>query len=723
MLKSLYRTFDSDTKRECYDLFFKSFEVRSGKAIIEYSELVESLMRTTPKKENYDPKKTLPKRGLTESSMPKLTLGGERGIRTLGDVAASMVFKTIAFDHSAISPREILGNFVILTSASLLNILCALLILIMKKIIFCLICTFFVSTTSQVFAASTTSTQWKSWIELFRSGELFKTEKQKTQAKNKYFRKTYRNRHSQPRRSESIITKRRKIMQPVYKNLLLNASTLKIQATPIKQSRAISSVNKTVIPVFEIGVFAQRNKNDQLAPETIILKKIKFDIIENSGLVDDFSNFQLDVNGQKVAFEDDGNVTVQMKNARIPQDQSLGLEVNINVIDPEQIPHIPGSMRLRVIGAEAYVEQTDEKARIRILGQRMSEQISWDPVPHATEDSSFVGRVSQIFGENLSAGSEAFVLAVNFQAHFDDLLIEELIVTDSLSDNSIGNWTRKLQAVDALTGKVLGETRFLRGKARFRLRPAFFIGRGSQGKIAFKIFLNDKIDVTTQTPRFKLDVLPENVAVRGLGSGRLLSNSNKNFSSQAQDFLVTNSAIEIESSLSQPTPVAITGSAEPVYKFKIKNTGRKEVSLARISMQTNLSGANYIGGISADDFELKLAHEGNEITDIAPFVSSISGSNTVIFDAIDEFTIERNQEQEFILKIALQKITSGTGTLSVSFLGDSTFASGTLSGLRSAGSNFIWSDHSTSLHSVANKDFLSGYRVKGLPGRSFVNRF
>ena len=30
--------------------------------------------------------------------------GGEIGIRTLGDVAASMVFKTIAFDHSAISP-------------------------------------------------------------------------------------------------------------------------------------------------------------------------------------------------------------------------------------------------------------------------------------------------------------------------------------------------------------------------------------------------------------------------------------------------------------------------------------------------------------------------------------------------------------------------------------------------------------------------------------------
>ncbi len=30
--------------------------------------------------------------------------GGEIGIRTLGGVAPTMVFKTIAFDHSAISP-------------------------------------------------------------------------------------------------------------------------------------------------------------------------------------------------------------------------------------------------------------------------------------------------------------------------------------------------------------------------------------------------------------------------------------------------------------------------------------------------------------------------------------------------------------------------------------------------------------------------------------------
>lgn len=30
--------------------------------------------------------------------------GRERGIRTLGDIAASTVFKTVAFDHSAISP-------------------------------------------------------------------------------------------------------------------------------------------------------------------------------------------------------------------------------------------------------------------------------------------------------------------------------------------------------------------------------------------------------------------------------------------------------------------------------------------------------------------------------------------------------------------------------------------------------------------------------------------
>ena len=34
--------------------------------------------------------------------------GGEKGIRTPGGVAPTTVFKTAAFDHSAISPSEIL---------------------------------------------------------------------------------------------------------------------------------------------------------------------------------------------------------------------------------------------------------------------------------------------------------------------------------------------------------------------------------------------------------------------------------------------------------------------------------------------------------------------------------------------------------------------------------------------------------------------------------------
>ncbi len=32
--------------------------------------------------------------------------GGETGIRTLGTLSRSTVFKTAAFDHSATSPRE-----------------------------------------------------------------------------------------------------------------------------------------------------------------------------------------------------------------------------------------------------------------------------------------------------------------------------------------------------------------------------------------------------------------------------------------------------------------------------------------------------------------------------------------------------------------------------------------------------------------------------------------
>ena len=39
-----------------------------------------------------------------ENSQCKEGFGGETGIRTLGTLARSLVFKTSAFDHSAISP-------------------------------------------------------------------------------------------------------------------------------------------------------------------------------------------------------------------------------------------------------------------------------------------------------------------------------------------------------------------------------------------------------------------------------------------------------------------------------------------------------------------------------------------------------------------------------------------------------------------------------------------
>jgi hypothetical protein len=35
--------------------------------------------------------------------------GGERGIRTLGEVTPTTVFETVAFNHSAISPRTATG--------------------------------------------------------------------------------------------------------------------------------------------------------------------------------------------------------------------------------------------------------------------------------------------------------------------------------------------------------------------------------------------------------------------------------------------------------------------------------------------------------------------------------------------------------------------------------------------------------------------------------------
>ena len=117
LAKSNFSAIPMEIKRTLFELFFESAQVTRGELCLKHTPYLEKLIEIRGNALFEPP----PDQSPSWNTGPKnqnLQCGGERGIRTLGDVAASTVFKTVAFDHSAISPRRILGEFTILTSSN-----------------------------------------------------------------------------------------------------------------------------------------------------------------------------------------------------------------------------------------------------------------------------------------------------------------------------------------------------------------------------------------------------------------------------------------------------------------------------------------------------------------------------------------------------------------------------------------------------------------------------
>lgn len=495
-----------------------------------------------------------------------------------------------------------------------------------------------------------------------------------------------------------------------------------VNATPITRSADIQIVDETPIQLFEIGFSRPRQSNSLSFHEVYYVNKLSFDILDNAGLVSDFSKFQLGIDGKKFNFEADGTITVSLRNARIPAGDDLSIEVSINVEDTNVIPHDPGYVRVRLKDVDAYSENTYKKVRTITKGDRISELVKWDPVPQTTGHSTIGGQVRRIEGRTLHAGESEFVLSMRFEAHYDDMMIQNLTVTDTLSGSSIDSWSYRLSAFDLTNGEVLGESRFLGGKAKFTFRPNLKIGRNQARKIGFKIYLNDRIRLSAQHPEFKLDIYPSNVVVYGIGSGREVPTTNMYFSSQSESFVVANSGVRVESSAVQPDYLITNSSLNTIYRFRVRNTGNADVSIARISTNIWANGMEYPGGISDDDFKLVLINNG-QISSRNEFISTVKGDSKIAFDAISEINIPNGYEQEFGIQIALSDNDGrrDNNSVSINLLSDSSLTKGSLANLRSTEKNFIWSDHTDTLHSASSSDFLSGYKVSGLPTNTYVN--
>jgi len=514
------------------------------------------------------------------------------------------------------------------------------------------------------------------------------------------------------------------------------SQVVKLQVTPLKLRQSVSVVNAQAIRLFDIGVINASSSSSSDFLEAVLLDKIEFQMFQNTGIAADPTKFRLQVTygvdpaqDESFQFNSDGTVTLQFHNARVAKGESFKIETSLLVDDPSSTPNIPGSLRVRILGATASLESSHNLIISRMVGSALSEIIGFNPSPAVNGGTPVLTSKSsqQIFSKTLSAGEKEYVLALGFEAHYDDMMIEEITVRDTLSNNSIDSFVSSLKAIDTVSGQVLGQTRFARGEATFHFWSPIRVNREDSREIAFEAQIDNSVDISSQNTQFKLEVTPADVVVSGYGSGQPLADADKNFSVDTETFLVVNSggSLDIASSPSQITGFPVTETLVQVYKFRILNPGNRQVSIGRISMNVRPDGLEFPDGRSVDDFELRQMVNNREVQGME-FNVQLGSGDTVIFDAGTELYVNRNETLEFVLKVRLADIVGGSGpngdSVAVQILGDNTLNTGTLASVRASGAKFIWSDESSRPHSTGSQDWLSGYLLPGLPTNYALQR-
>jgi len=460
------------------------------------------------------------------------------------------------------------------------------------------------------------------------------------------------------------------------------------------------------------------------------LDTMTFQMFSNTGIAADPRMFELGVSETSgdaeptyFQFDRNGKVTLKFNNARVAKGEGRELGINVRVENPSNTPRIPGAFRLRLLNATASTEQGGIKVTPQIIKNSLSGQIAFTPgAAVSTGETPIVGTTpssTEIFGKIVSASERVFALALNFEAHYDDMIIEEIIVRNEIAGNDIDKYVDNVYLIDTVSGQTLGQAKFTQGAATFRLFSPFRVNREQERHIGFEVQIEDRVDTGRYDTRFRLGVAPSDVVVRGIGSGRTLSDSYKNFSTDTHTFLAVQSGggVEITPSPAQPSGFSASENMERIYQFTISNPDEKEISLGRLSFDVRTSGISFSGGISADDFELKQMQKGREIEG-GEFVPSMTSSNIITFDTGTELYIPRHGEVEFALKAKLVDVSGGNAdmdSVSVQILGDSTLTTGKLETIRANNARFIWSDHSGRPHTLYSTDWLSGYKISGLP--------
>ncbi len=530
---------------------------------------------------------------------------------------------------------------------------------------------------------------------------------------------------------------------PVYRNAtpitsiptIPSSKILSVSVLSTQQNQPIYSIDQTPIKIFKLGINNKTVAKSTDFVEALKLDTLTFQMFSNTGIATDPRMFELGVRGSSdtdptyFQFESDGTVTLKFHNARVAKGEGMEFDINVRVESPANTPRVPGAFRLRLLSATASTEQTGTAVSAQIIKNALSDTITFTPGVQVSEGETPVVESrpvsSEIFGRIVSAGEKVFALALNFEAHYDDMLIQEITVRNTTGGADIDKFVSSIYAIDTVSGQTLGQSKFTQGKATFRFFSPIRVNREQERHIGFRVLIGNRVDTGRYDTRFKLDVASSDVIVQGVGSGRELSDSYKNFSANTHTFLAVQSGggFEIAPSATQPDGFSATESMERVYQFKIINPDDKEISIGRLSFDIRLSGVEFSGGMSADDFQLKQIQRGREVEGAA-FTPTVSSSNVVVFDAGTEFYIPRHGEVELVLKTKLADISGGNSdmdSVSVQVLGDSTLSTGSLSTVRSNNASLIWSDHSGRPHTLDSTDWISGYLITGVPTETTRN--
>ncbi len=506
-------------------------------------------------------------------------------------------------------------------------------------------------------------------------------------------------------------------------------STLVLTFKSLVPQKSITHIPENPISIFQVQVKNTTKTKTNVFTEAVLLRKMQFGIFSNSGIVTDPTQFDLTINDQVFQFEKNGTVTLDFANLRLPNNESQSLDIGFQVHNKEALPHGKGGLKVRFLGATSQTETFGNPVTIFSQGSTISSFLIFDLSPASSGVPVFHGsNGGNIIGKTLSAGKQAYVLALNFEAAYDDLLIQEITIRNTdVSGKDIDSFAQKLEAIDGSSGKILGSSSFVNGAAHFRFNPSIQVLRnGTQVGLVFRITMTSMINPGLKN-EFKLGLAPEDLKIMSASNGNQLSLTNENISVQSDTFSVVQSGggMSISPSNNQPNGFSVDSSLSPVFRFSISNPGDGDVSISRISFMVSLNGINFPGNsISANDFALYVVQNGHESSGIN-FVPHLGNGNTVIFDtnSSTEFTIDGQSQTELVLKIKLQDTPAGNAdsdSMGIQILGDTISAKGTLNDVKGAGAFFIWSDHSGHPHTNSSQDFLSGNLVTGIPSNMII---